>query len=371
MSEPLLFGSYFSGGGLADVGAKMAGFVPAFGVEGDPERWELSMRIADAYEANIGTHLVRQPVQDVQVATLPQVTWFHASPVCKSFSMANQEGAENEVDIATAQATANYITHHRPPFVTIENVWAYHKATSWQKILAQALIASGYKYRIDHINMADYGVPQTRKRMVVTAILNATSRPPRVPPTHEKNPRPSLFDFGLKRWVSWYEALEDLLPSLPITEFSTWQLSGLPKDLRTAMITVGKYNGRTVYADADRPAHTITANTNQLGLNAFLLNDSSTLDRRDATLPAATQVASGRNGMQKIFLPEEGATLDSPQGRIVRITPEAIARLQSVPPSYTLPERGKDAITLLGNGVPSLFMQRVGEWLRESYPKKR
>jgi len=447
----LTFGSYFSGGGLADVGAVQAGFTAVFAVEGDPGNWAQSMRIADAYEANLGAHVVRKAVQDVDPATLPAVDWFHASPVCKNASVANQNAGEKDVDIVTAQATAAYIAEHRPRFVTIENVWGYRKFEAWH-LIARELTAQGYQFRVDHINMADYGVPQTRQRMWVTAVLNG-NRLGLLPQTHEKEPMPSLFGQGLPRWVSWYEAIADLIPTLPDTEFAPWQLSRLPEMAQSTMVSQGKFDEAMVCAEVVRPAHTVTANHNQLGLKAFLapganatsfsvrtdgepsrvvgdvwrvgnlpraflvngtpndygstvtvndegepaftqvasshkkparafvmqaanpnsnearkyrlddepnrtitasdslgirafvVNESSTMEVRPVDSPAATQVASQRNGNQRAHL----------YGRVVKLTPRAIARLQTLPDWYNLPPNDRDAVALLGNGVPCRF----------------
>ena len=193
------YGSYFTGGGVADVGAIQAGFMPLFGVECDPSNYDQSMRIADAYERNIGEHMLRHPVQDIDPATLPRVDWFHASPVCKNASVAKANAEETDIDMVTAQATADYIMEHLPKVVTVENVWQYRKFSSWHTI-AKALLDLGYQFRVDHINMADYGVPQTRKRMIVTAVHNE-NRLGLLAPTHQENPpeRIGLFDVALPR----------------------------------------------------------------------------------------------------------------------------------------------------------------------------
>ena len=352
------YGDYFTGGGLATVGAKMAGFDVLFGVEYDPSNAAQSGRIADCYEANLGAHMIRRDVCEVDPADLPAVDWFHASPVCKSFSLANANGGERDIDIATATATARYIAHHRPQFVTIENVWLYRESEAWY-IIARTLMAQGYQFRIDHVNMADYGVPQTRKRMIVQATLG--NRLGMLSPTHTETPQAGLFGAGLPRWVSWYEAIEDLLDTLPESEFAPWQLERLPKEV----------SGNMMFS-------------NHCGTDGY-----TTINRVPETSPAFSVVISGANQYRAVFVPGGNASgfsarwQDSPSstigdvnrvgnlpraflphtqhGRVVKLTPRALARFQSLPDWYTLPERTGDAVTIIGNGVPSLFMQRVGE----------
>jgi site-specific DNA-cytosine methylase len=49
------------------------------------------------------------------------------------------------------------------------------------------------------------------------------------------------------------------------------------------------------------------------------------------------------------------------QGRVVKMTPRALARFQSFPDWYELPERNALACRIIGNAVPPLLMQRVME----------
>jgi site-specific DNA-cytosine methylase len=47
------------------------------------------------------------------------------------------------------------------------------------------------------------------------------------------------------------------------------------------------------------------------------------------------------------------------QGRVVALTPRAIARLQTVPDDYELPAKKTLAGTILGNGVPCEMVRRI------------
>lgn len=322
----LTYGDYFTGGGLATVGAKAAGFNVLFGVEFDPSNAAQSGRIADCYERNLGAHMVRRDVCEVDPAELPYVDWFHASPVCKSFSVANAQGGERDIDIATAEATSRYIIHHRPQFVTIENVWMYRESEAWF-IIARSLMAQGYQFRVDHVNMADYGVPQTRKRMIVRATLD--NRLGVLPPTHTQEPRGGgWFGDGLPRWISWYEAIEDLLDTLPEAKLESRQNSLLPEGL-TGTIVISNHRGGNgekeviTYATTDSPVFTMVAHA---------------------------------GARYKIVIMDNGHVV-----KIMGLSPRALARFQTLPDWYELPERTGDAVTIIGNGVPSLFMQRVGE----------
>lgn len=453
------FGSYFSGGCLADVGALQAGFEPVFSVEGDPSNWAQSMRIADCAERNLGHFVLRQNVTTVRPYLLPYVDWFHASPVCKNASVAKLGRGEMEVDILTAMATADYIKCHLPRFVSIENVWQYREFEAWH-IIYRTLLDCGYGVRVEHLNSADFGVPQTRKRMIVRAVRGGKQLPP-LPPTHAKEPKPmDLFGFSLEKWNGWHGAIADLLDTLEDDWFADWQIPKLPQWFRDSFAMGNGQWSTPIEGEVPHPA--VTANGNQSGLKAFLANTDSSCAISESDCRAPTVVGSHRMKHVKAFLANgtlnsHGSSMtisgeDDPSftitfshekrplrafvmdngnpnangktrykledgpvrtmtttsastrafivpggnvssarsydeqepsftigdtgragniprsyanGRVVRLSPRCLARFQTLPDWYMLPERTSDAIALIGNGVPCLLMQRVGESFKE------
>ena len=115
------------------------------------------------------------------------------------------------------------------PHLLLENVWGYRNFVAFGVIL-KCLAREGYRTDYWHLNSANYGVPQTRKRLILVARLDG--RPRRPEPTHSKNPGAM---FGLKKWVGWYESIKDLIPTLPESQFAPWQLARLPEDMRETM----------------------------------------------------------------------------------------------------------------------------------------
>jgi site-specific DNA-cytosine methylase len=49
------------------------------------------------------------------------------------------------------------------------------------------------------------------------------------------------------------------------------------------------------------------------------------------------------------------------QGRVVQMTPRALARFQSIPDWYKLPDKNGLACTVIGNGIPSRMGARIIE----------
>jgi DNA (cytosine-5)-methyltransferase 1 len=400
------FGTLFSGGGGVDVGLMAAGLTPLWAVEYDAD-------IAAVYRQNIGEHMHVADVRQVDYSTLAPVDWLHASPVCTRASVANAGAVESDEDVQTAQAVVRAIDTLRPDVFTLENVWGYRDFAAFRLIL-NALGAGGYFYDFEHVNCADFGVPQTRKRLLLRASRGLLPALPQPVP-----------------WVGWYEAIVDLVPTLPESKLAPWQLARLPVELRetvllemqdgqrseatlraaheptftisasmasrpshTAAVLVS--NAKTEYGDGmalvsepawsvtsntqgrsrallvpgllndesssmttrngDAPAITVTTSHNQRDLRAVLINESSSMEVRSAYELAATQVSSERTAAQRAVL---GGS------RVVAMTPRCLARFQSLPDWYVLPDRRTLAAKVIGNMVPPLLMQRIAEQMQE------
>lgn len=424
-----------------------AGLTPIWGIEWDDA-------IANVGRTN-GLHVVTADVCKVDPTDYERPFALHASPPCPNFSNANQGGEESEEDIAIAEAVARFVDVLRPQVFTLENVYKYRKSQSWREI-AGTLDRCGYWYDLAHVNAADFSVPQTRKRMIVRAMLGQM-----VP--HLPQPEP---------WIGWYSAIEDLIPTLPESKFAPWQLERLPELITTTMVTnagnqpsghkdrqpvqagigepsppvTGQFCGRVrafiasqgisrdqkggeyplVTRGNDEPAFTITANHNQLGIRGFLASNAKTewgdgIRRDDEPSVAVTEQSNGRTraflctgqyaqsndvaersvqtrnedapsntvtasnkGDWKAFLVQGGnkwspvVKQDEPsptvgnvnrvgniprawlsQGRVVTMTPRALARFQAIPDWYELPESKTLACKIIGNAVPPLLYEKL------------
>lgn len=412
------FGSLFSGGGGADIGAKAAGLELAWGVEYVPE-------IAEVANANLGRHIKVANILDCNPFDFDRVDVLHASPPCPSFSVAKAGGVETELDIALARRVAEFATVLQPQVFTLENVHAYQKSKSW-RIIEGALYEAGYWLSVSIVNFADMGVAQTRKRMIVRAVRGGF-----VPYL----PQP-------ERWVGWYEAIEDILHTLPDSRFADWQLARLPEEIKqtlmlwnmdqTARDVTVRYADQPVptvdtgmmrrpssvpqavlidsknvnqeygklYRNADEPALTVTTDGKPSHMpRTFLVSkhydapssaDVCHVQVKRIGEPSMTVTASDkiecrafivdcqkagdttgdrgvtiRNGDEPCFTLTSGTGQRRPAraydgtGRVVAMTARALARFQSFPDQYLLPESKTLAAKVIGNAVPPLGYQKI------------
>jgi DNA (cytosine-5)-methyltransferase 1 len=379
------FASLFSGGGGADIGALQAGYTPLWAVEYDAT-------IAASHTRNLpDTQMLIAPVQDVDYSALPAVDWLHASPPCPNFSVAKDDAAETELDIEMAQATTHAIQEQQPPVFSLEQVYGYRESVSFA-LIVQALHALHYDVQWWHLNAADYGVPQTRRRLILVA--RRDGRVVRPVATHCQGGRTDMFG-GLLPWVGWYEAIQDIIDTLPDSEFAPWQLARLPADVRESVLVEGtnsgNYNHEYVqHAWAQQAAPTVQAASYKGMSRALLLDGQANTNGTTCTsvtdhAPAfAVKAQSGaRHAARAVLVRSDNskqewgnqfrdsndpiASVTSGQqpkayvGRVVKMTPRALARFQSFPDWYELPERNALACKIIGNAVPPLLMRRVME----------
>ena len=308
--------SLFTGGGLFEVGAMAAGFRPIWGIEHDPDHPDFSRQIADAYEHNFGAHIIRKTVQEVAQGGFPHLerpTALHISQPGQSFSAANSL-SESETDLSAARAVQQAIQELQPSIVTVENVTSYRDSQSWQ-LIRETLTNLGYNIKEATVNAADYGVPQKRQRLYAWAVL--------------QEPPPELLGESTQG-MGWLEAIADLIPSLPESQLADWQLERIQNQqfpIQNPKAYLIERSGARKDRDllirpGSEPCWTIRASiaTDQKGANRH--------DPLNALLPDA---------------------------QVVSLNPRALARLQSVPDWYQLPDQIGVAVTLLGNGVPCLL----------------
>jgi DNA (cytosine-5)-methyltransferase 1 len=157
----ITFADLFCGGGFGARGAVDAGAKPILAVDA----WELA---TDTYKSNFpGAEVLCSNIEDLNPRELarkyrPDVLL--TSPECTSHSIARGAKPGCEKSKETAIGIIPWIEAMSPRWLIVENVnrmkkWGRHEE------LVSSIEACGYCVNDLYLNAADFGAPQSRKRM--------------------------------------------------------------------------------------------------------------------------------------------------------------------------------------------------------------
>lgn len=168
----LSFTGLFSGAGGLDLGFEMAGFSHAFSMDIDP--W--SVKTLSSNRPN--WHAIEADVRELAPRELPDAEVLLAGFPCQGFSLGGNREVGDERNYLFKEVV-RIAKVKKPRFVVIENV--LNLRTMKEPISGRPyvdLIADGFKrlgYKVKHqvFRVSGYGVPQTRRRFIFIASLDA------------------------------------------------------------------------------------------------------------------------------------------------------------------------------------------------------
>ena len=322
----------FAGGGGIEAGMVEAGIRPVIAVEFDPTKPELSRAMpAATSRTNAKTHhrnfseygcrIIQLTVQEVArlgfLGFPRRPDYLHASPVCANFSQAHTAkagiGIETADDLSAAIAVAETIRQLQPRVFTLENVPRYQNSQSFAIIL-NALEQEGYSVDYRVVNMADFGLPQARRRLVLIASRGLSIALP----------------LGTTP-CGWYKAIAHLIPTMSDSQLLPRQQQALEKFLAgnaPTPLLIERVGGRKLpkYKPGSQPANTILRShfTDHKGCN--------------------------RSKFADIWLPD---------GMVKSLTIEGAAILQGFPGWYEFPNETATAGSIIGYSVPPSFAAQL------------
>jgi DNA (cytosine-5)-methyltransferase 1 len=406
MNKPF-FLSICSGAGGSSIGAKAAG-CDTLGIEIDPP-------IAELYRTNVGQVLVEDittlnpyevelPLLGVGAArrrhrlTTNQLLIVQVSPPCQDYSVANT-GSKNNNRADLLRATFHHYEVWQPDIVILENVRAYRYSRVYIDF-EKHLRRLGYNCLPLLLNAADFGVPQSRERFISIFVRQELPLPT-ITTTHEQNPvgQTSLFeDTDKHRWLGWYEAIFDLIPTLEPSILTQKQLCAIAKYGWQTQL-VDQQNSKSVQLGykcrkRNEPSFTLGCNAQA---KALLVDEKQLCANRERQIRAEQQPiftitdsahtallverVGGYDDNKKVRSPEQPAWtikagigtdgkgcnrssfIDAvlSQANVRRLNTKALARLQAFPDSYQWSGKNSVDIRGIGNAVPPLMMQKLLE----------
>lgn len=260
-------------------------------------------------------------------------------PPCQGFSTIGKRVSSNPTVRAKHDPRnelvliyANLIKQLRPKFIVMENVkgiLTMKNGAYLTNVLTQ-LREAGYNVDYKLINMADYGVPQIRERVVI--IGNRLGLPVEfLPIDHSDNP-----DDELPMWNSCWDVLCDLVPLGDMPDFNHVALKHTEKIIaRYKLIPEG---GRLP--------------EDSLPPDLYRKNFGNTYKRLDRNRPALTMV------------PGNDAFPIHPSLHRSLTVREA-ARIQTFPDEIIFEGNRRQQGHQVGNAVPPVFSEKLAQFIKE------
>ena len=195
--RPLLVAvDLFSGGGGLTLGLKQAGFLVSAAVEYD--KHASATYVANHPETILYSKDIREVEGDELMATSPtsRIDLIAACPPCQSFSSLTSKYKKKDERDELINEFARLVREVRPRTLMMENVPGLVRkgAHLFNPVIAE-FESMGYHISFKVVDVADYGIPQRRRRLVVLGSLSSEIEVP--PPTHCEHPTE-----GLPGWVT-------------------------------------------------------------------------------------------------------------------------------------------------------------------------
>ncbi len=196
----------FCGAGSLTLGLKKAGFDVVVGLELNP-------KIAKTYKANHGkTKLLIKDLREVtgkeifRLNDKRKIDLVAGCPPCQGFSQLTEKYKRQDPRDDLVLEMARIVVEIKPKMVMMENVPGItRKGKPILDEFVERLKKSGYLVDMGVLQMADYGVPQSRRRFVLLAGKGFNVPLPQ--PTHSSK---RDIKKRLKPWVTLSEAIRNM-----------------------------------------------------------------------------------------------------------------------------------------------------------------
>lgn len=200
----------FCGAGGASCGIEAAGFDIAAAVDHN--------KVAlNTHADNCDGYTIKHDLSNVNLSVLPERArspdYVHGSPPCKGFSNANDKRSIDDPRNSLVFDFLAWVERLQPAVVTMENVTGMTTITDhFMDKLEAAFRDAGYAVKWRVLNAADYGVPQTRRRVITVGVRQDLDVPSRwfPKPSHAQTSTTTLDGRQIKEWVSVEQAIGDL-----------------------------------------------------------------------------------------------------------------------------------------------------------------
>lgn len=292
---------------------------------------DIFQQAADVYEVNFGHEVERRSINDIDVSELPneEVDIVLGGFPCQTFSYSGKRGGLSDPRGQLYLQMIRVIEHYKPKMFVAENVDGIRNSRKDNKgnavdvsaldTILEAFDEAGYNVQYRVLNAADYGVPQSRRRVIILGIRKDLG-------TQEDVFYPkALFDqtgeITGEKWRSAKEGIDDLWDKIN----NPGVLNHTQRDYSKAKFYPGKKMQGNNRISADRPAPTIRAE-----------HHGNIEAHYRTTLEDENDMAGWR-----------------------RLSVRETARLQSFPDDFNFASSASSAYKMIGNAVPPVMSWHI------------
>jgi DNA (cytosine-5)-methyltransferase 1 len=278
-------------------------------------------------------------------------------PPCQSFTSAGRR-REDDKRATLVGVYAQLAADLRAPVVIFENVEGFVTAGGGRFVfdLLDPLLEAGYQIAVRKVNLANYGVPQHRKRVIVVASLAGDS-PPLPEPTHS----------------AWGAPGAQHVTGQPLTPTVSQALAGLPEPTRDDTALQGHVVPRVSEIEHQR-IRALKSGQTMRDLPEELWHDSyrkrayrrvmdGTPSERRGGAPAGLRRLRGDQPSKAITSAAVREFVHPTADR--RLTLREVARLQTFDDSFEFHGTPTEQATLIGNAIPPRFAIALAKAVRE------
>lgn len=242
--------SLFSGAGGLDAGIIRAGNQVIWANDIDPDAVE-------TYRDNIGDHIICEDIRNIDISSLPQADVVVGGFPCQGFSLANLRRTLDDERNQLYRFFYDTIKIKQPLFFIAENVKGILSLANGEAIkqILEDFSRAGYYTEKHLVNMADYGVPQTRQRVIIIGQRKDLGEQMRF-----HFPRPTHSRTGADGLIPWV-TIEEAIGHLPDPD----EPNNLPNHVYSAYkVEFRNFTGHRP-TDPAKPSPTILARGNGKG----------------------------------------------------------------------------------------------------------
>ncbi|MCJ1440235.1 MAG: hypothetical protein MMC23_000718 [Stictis urceolatum] len=202
------FGDYFAGFGGASRAAVMAGLHVKYAVEREAAP-------CNSYMRNFpGTKLAHTDVVEfvTNINYGKRAEIVHLSPPCQPFSRCHTHVSKNDHENRKPVHFIERVLHEaKPRGVTLENadgLCIIRKHLGFFRSILRQFAALGYSVEARVVNLAQYGLAQSRRRLIIVATCPGQRLPQRPVPTHADTDTALRSHGRLRPWKTINEVIE-------------------------------------------------------------------------------------------------------------------------------------------------------------------